>query len=87
LTQEQLGQRIHPRPVDKGTVSKWENADPGKLSLGVIAAYAEALGRETLDMYRRPEDGPSIDAIASTMPSELRDSLVDIAAAMSRRRA
>lgn len=53
LTQEALGLRIEP-PVDKGTVSRWEAAPPGRLTLGVLAAYAEALGRHARDMYNLP---------------------------------
>jgi transcriptional regulator with XRE-family HTH domain len=85
LTQDQLGQRIHP-PVDKGTVSKWENAEPGRLSLGVIAAFAEAIGKEALDMYRRPEEGPSLDAAAIGLPQDVRENLYDMAIAYQRRR-
>lgn len=71
LTQEQVGNRIKP-PVDKGTVSKWENAKPGYLTLGVIAAYAEALGRHPTEMYRRPAEGPSLDAMAAELDQESR---------------
>lgn len=86
LTQEQLGQRIHPT-VDKGTVSRWENAPPGRLSLGVIAAYAEALDRPVQDMYRPPAAGPSLDGIAEGMEPDLRKQAVEVITALSRRRA
>lgn len=68
LSQEALGHRIHP-PVEKGTVSRWETAAPGKLTLGVISAYAEALGRETTEMYRLPAD-PSLDAMVAGLDAE-----------------
>lgn len=67
LSQQDVGNRIEP-PVDKGTVSRWENAKPGGLSLGVIAAYAEALGRSAAEMYRPPDNRPSLDAMASDLP-------------------
>jgi hypothetical protein len=86
LTQEQLGQRIDP-PVDKGTVSRWESAPPGKLSLGVIAAYAEALGREAADMYRPPDTGPSLDAIAAGLEPDLRESVANFIQVLKNKRA
>lgn len=70
LSQEQVGGRIEP-PVDKGTVSRWENALPGRLTLGVIAAYAEALGRHPTEMYRPPSD-PSLDALAADFDESTR---------------
>lgn len=89
LTQEQLGNRIHPA-VDKGTVSRWESAQPGRLTLGVIAAYAEALGRTPAEMYRPPpkDDEPqSLDALAAHLDPEMREQAINIIAAMTRRRA
>lgn len=86
LTQEQLGQRIHP-PVDKGTVSRWENAPAGRLSLGVIAAYAEALGRSAVDMYRRPEQGPSLDAMVSDLNDEVKSRAIALITALGGRKA
>ena len=86
LTQEQLGNRFKP-PVDKGTVSRWENAPAGRITTGVIAAYAEALGRPTVDMYRRPQDEPSLDAMAADMEPELRSRAADVIAAMAGRKA
>lgn len=77
LTQEQLGNRLKP-PVSKGTVSRWEKAKPGKLTLGVIAAYAEALGKQPVEMYRRPEDGPSLDAMAADLEPDLRNRAVGV---------
>lgn len=81
LTQTQVGLRIKP-PVDKGTVSRWEAAAPGRLTLGVIAAYAEALGRSPSDMYRRPEDGPSLDAMAAELDADLRKRAEDAITAL-----
>lgn len=86
LTQEQVGGRISP-PVDKGTVSRWETAGPGKLTLGVIAAYAEALGRHVSEMYRRPDQGLSLDAMAAELDPEMRQQAANIIAAMAGRKA
>ena len=82
ISQETLGGRIEP-PVDKGTVSRWENAPPGRLSGGVIAAYAEALGRSAPDMYRQPEQGPSIDAMAAKLGWE-PDAVISLMQAATR---
>jgi hypothetical protein len=85
LSQEELGQRLRPK-VDKGTVSRWENARPGILNSGVIAAYAEALGRHAIDMYRKPDDGPSLDAMAADLEPELRTRAIGVIAALQGRR-
>lgn len=73
LSQEDLGNRFDP-PVAKGTISRWEKAPPGKLTAGVIAAYAEALERLPTDMYRLPKakEPPSLDAIAAKLSPETR---------------
>ena len=84
LTQEQLGERFNP-PVDKGTVSRWENAKPGRLSTGVVAAYAEAIGRHPTEMYRRPDDGPSLDALAAPLSADLREQAVNVVTALAGR--
>jgi hypothetical protein len=84
LSQERLGLRFKP-PVGKGTVSKWEKAKPGALADGLITAYAEALGREHGDMYRRPEDGPSLDAMATGLDAESRKAVADMIVALRRR--
>lgn len=86
MTQTQVGNRIKP-PVDKGTVSRWESAAPGKLTPGVIAAFAEAINRHVGDMYRPPAAGPSLDAMASELPKDLRERAVDFIAALSGRKA
>ena len=76
LTLEQLGGRIEP-PVAKGTVDRWEGAKPGGLTLGVIAAFAEALGRPVEDMYRVPppkgvDPPPSLDDIVADLDPETK---------------
>lgn len=93
LTQEQLGGRIHP-PVDKGTISRWETAPPGRLSLGVIAAYAEAVGRPVVDMYRPPPKeasngaaAPSLDALAQGLEPDLWQRAADVITALQGRKA
>lgn len=85
MTQEELGALIEP-PVDKPTVSRWENAKPGMLNSGVIAAYAEALGRHPMEMYRRPDD-PSLDALAANMDKKQLMTAVDVISAMNKPRA
>lgn len=74
-TLEQIGDRINP-PVAKGTVSRWEEAPPGKLTPGVVAAYAEALGRHFLEMYRKPDEGPSLDVIAAPLDEKMRGQVI-----------
>jgi transcriptional regulator with XRE-family HTH domain len=93
LTQEQVGNRIEP-PVDKGTVSRWERAKPedGELTVGVVAAYAEALDRPISDMYRMPpedDDLPSLDkaAEAAGLDKEDRDAVMGTISRMAHRRA
>lgn len=86
MSQEQFGQRFHP-PVDKGTVSRWENAQPGHLTLGVIAAYAEALGRQPAEMHGPPGQGQSLDAMATGLDKTLRDRAADVIDALRGRRA
>lgn len=88
LSQEQLGERFHP-PVSKSTVWRWEKAKPydRALTKGVIEAYAEALNRPVEDMYRRPEDGPSLDAMATKLDPDLRARAADFIAALASRKA
>lgn len=86
MTQEDLGARIRP-PVDKGTVSRWESAPPGRLSTGVIAAYAEALGKTAPEMYFPPNRGPSLDIMAAGLDDDLRGRAVAILEALRGRKA
>jgi transcriptional regulator with XRE-family HTH domain len=86
LTQQQLGERIDPI-VDKGTVSRWEAAKPGHLTLGVIAAFAEALGKHPTEMYRPPQDGPSLDALAAPLEPRDREVAADLITRLARQRA
>lgn len=90
MTLEQLGGRFEP-PVDKGTVSRWENAKPGHLTLGVIAAYAEAIERPVADLYRLPPPKdkpalPSLDAIAGQMGEGVHEATLDFLAATAKAR-
>lgn len=90
LTLEELGNRIEPA-VDKGTVSRWENAKPGHLTLGVIAAFAEAVDRPVADMYRLPPPKdkpslPSLDAIAGQMGEGMHEATLDFLAAAAKAR-
>lgn len=89
LTQEQLGGRIST-PVDKGTVSRWETAEPGRLTAGVIAAFAEALGRHVTEMYRLPpaDDEPvSLDVLAAGLSREQRNRAVGFVEGLKGRKA
>jgi transcriptional regulator with XRE-family HTH domain len=54
VSQQDLGNRFDP-PVAKGTISRWESK-PSTVSLGVVSAYAEALGPKVrvIDLYRLP---------------------------------
>lgn len=92
MTQQQVGDKIGPEGVSKGTVSRWESYEPGdaNLTLGVIAAYAEALNRPIIDMYRMPppeDEGPSLDALASGLDKEDREALAATISRMTHRRA
>jgi transcriptional regulator with XRE-family HTH domain len=86
ITQEVLGNRIKPA-VDKATVSRWESAKPGKLTLGVIAAYAEALDRKVYEMYWMPHQTPSLDALAADLDPDLRQRAADVIESLKGRKA
>jgi transcriptional regulator with XRE-family HTH domain len=94
MTQQQVGDKIGPEGVSKGTVSRWESYEPGdpNLTLGVIAAYAEALNRPVTDMYHvPPEDDapPSLDraAEAAGLDKDDRDAVMGTISRMAHRRA
>lgn len=94
MTQQQVGEKIGPEGVSKGTVSRWEAYEPGdpKLTLGVIAAYAEAVNRPIIDMYRMPPaegDLPSLDeaAEAAGLDKDDRDAVMGTISRMAHRRA
>lgn len=57
LTQQELGDRIG-KGIDKGTVSRWERSKRIP-SADVLAAYAEALGRNVVDLYSSPNSPES----------------------------
>lgn len=86
MTLEDLGAKIKPR-VDKGTVSRWESAPPGQLTAGVIAAYAEALGRRAAEMYRPPSKGPSLDEMVAGLPEHLQEQAINVISAIAGRKA
>lgn len=52
LTQKALGELLTP-PVSDMTVSRWENGET-LMSTEVLAAVAEALGKEPEDLYYPP---------------------------------
>lgn len=87
LSQEQLGQRIDP-PVDKGTVSRWEgHARHGKLTTGVVGAYAEALGREFDDMLRHPSMPEPLDRVATDLGLDREEAILAMEVIARRRKA
>ena len=83
ITQEVLGGRISP-PVDKGTVSRWETAPAGRLTTGVVAAFAEALDRDPRDMYRMPPPKDE-DALVAEL-ERLRQQTDDVIASLRTRK-
>jgi transcriptional regulator with XRE-family HTH domain len=89
VSQEQLGNRIQP-PVDKGTVSRWENAPPGRLTLGVIAAFAEALDLHPTQLYRPPppkDAGPSLESLIADLDEEGRSRTIGYVEGLKDRKA
>jgi len=58
LSQEALAGRLDTTDV---TISRWETGKR-RPDLDALAAYAEALGIELMDLYRHP-DQPSADAL------------------------
>lgn len=81
LTQKQLAGRL---AVSEMTVSRWER-EQHKLNTDTMAAVAEALGIEAIDLYRHP-DKPSADALLrGASPSVIREALDMIDFIKSRR--
>lgn len=70
LTQEALGQRLGVSDV---TISRWETGKR-RPDINVIAAYAEALGREFTDMMRHP-DQPSADDLLRDQPPDVKENV------------
>ena len=66
-TQEVVAERIG---TTKGTVSRMEKTTR-EPNLGYLAAFAEAVGIETGDVFRHP-DMPSRQELLSASPEELR---------------
>lgn len=77
LTQQQVGDRIGGG-VDKATISRWENAKRTP-SLNVLAAYAEALQIPVENLYRPPNEEPSLDAMLQGASKDVRDKVVEVA--------
>lgn len=76
LTQQQVGDRI-AGGIDKGTVSRWENAKRVP-SVNVLAAYAEALHLPVATLFRRPDDRASLDEMVVNASKELRDKAEEV---------
>lgn len=68
LTQKQLGERLG---VTDMTVSRWELGRV-LLNTNVLAAFAEALGIEPMDLYRHP-DHPSADALLRGQTQDVKE--------------
>lgn len=89
LTLDEVGGRFHP-PVSKSTVFRWEEAKPGEIRIGVIAAYAEALGRHVTEMFRLPpadNEPASLDVAAASLTREQRNRAVGFIEGMKGRKA
>jgi len=76
LTQQQVGDRI-AGGIDKGTVSRWENAKRVP-SVNVLAAYAEALHLPIANLFRRPNTRASLDEVIADAPDELKDKAEEV---------
>lgn len=79
LTQKQLGERVG---VTDMTVSRWETGQ-ALLNTNVMAALAEALSIEPVDLYRRPET-PSADALLRGQPEDVVEQALKIIQAIRR---
>lgn len=77
VTQQQIADRVG---TTKGTVSKWENGAI-RPSLGVVAAYAEALDESPARMY-----GPPPAAEVSPPQPDLRQIVVEVITELEKRR-
>jgi transcriptional regulator with XRE-family HTH domain len=77
LSQKTLGERLG---VANMSVSRWERGT-ALLSTDVMAAIAEALDIEPVDLYRHP-DQPSLDALMRGQPQHIRDQAVAIVKAI-----
>jgi transcriptional regulator with XRE-family HTH domain len=78
-SQTELANRIGEKGTTKSTISRYETGErdyPG----GFLAAAAEALGVDEVDLFRLPEpkspkqpSEPSIDAMLENEPKEVRE--------------
>lgn len=73
LSDETLGNRIG---VARETVFRWRT-EPHRLNPDKLAVLASALDCEPCDFYRLPSD-PSLDAIVSGVPADLRATVTDV---------
>lgn len=73
LSQKQLGDKLG---VTDMTVSRWERST-SLLNTNVMAAIAEALGIEPVDLYRHP-DQPSADALLRDASKEVHSKAVEM---------
>lgn len=80
LSQQELGERLK-KPVDKGTVSRWERSTRG-LSLNVLSAYAEALGIPTPRLYHPPNKRESLDELVAGASEDVRGKVHEVVRVM-----
>lgn len=79
LTQQQLADRLEASDV---TISRWETGKR-QPDLNALAAIAEALDADVMDLYRHP-DQPSADALLRDQPKEIREQALKLIMAIRR---
>lgn len=72
--------------IARQSVYRWER-DQWRLTPDKIAAYAAALGDNVRpeQLWRLPDETPSIDAMLADQPKELKETAVDIVRRLVRR--
>lgn len=81
LTLDQLGGRLD---VERNTIWRWEN-EPDRLNPSKMEALADALGLDSWTDLARPPGRTSLDAMLADQPDDVRATVVDIVARLTRR--
>ncbi len=81
LSQKRLAEKLGTTDM---TVSRWERGE-SLLNTDVMGALAAALGIESVDLYRHP-DQPSADALLRGESPEIRDQAIAVIEALRRAR-
>lgn len=81
LTLDQLGGRLG---VERNTVWRWETHQD-RLNPSKMAAIADALGLDSWTDLARPPGRTSLDAMLADQPDDVRATVVDIVARLTRR--